>query len=402
MQQLVKEFASSEERYLADIELAMEGFVRPLNGVIPADDVASFRMNWDELRALSRNICRRLHQGSGPGEALLSELDGLQAFPAFCFKQQSAIADIERVTVNLLDSINRNLAESETMCLLAWCQSHVRVPVQPPLEFASPTRQLGSRKLLHSGILWKARSGRQLVAILFNDFLLLTTPSETVANTSGFRLSPQSELTLTTYRSPLLLHKLMINDRETETEGQITLKHGDHDVISLRATSGNASRLWLSHLRPAINEAISREGLRTPANKKEVLGRLLVELVSLSIVNVKTSMPVQQVGLRVSLHDNSKTFAVDLNKKGELVFLFTEKTGMIRLLLVEPRVFCPDVPLIEETALPFQNLFNQGPGGAFAVRKEIDLLANSSASNTKQRAVATVRFALHMYKPDFY
>ncbi|KAK6036379.1 hypothetical protein COOONC_26116 [Cooperia oncophora] len=32
------------------------------------------------------------------------------------------------------------------------------------------------RLFLHSGVLYKQRSGRLLVGILFNDFLLLTTP----------------------------------------------------------------------------------------------------------------------------------------------------------------------------------------------------------------------------------
>jgi hypothetical protein len=44
------------------------------------------------------------------------------------------------------------------------------------ITFNSVTNCLGWRKLVHLGILYKAKSNKELVAFLFNDFLLLTIP----------------------------------------------------------------------------------------------------------------------------------------------------------------------------------------------------------------------------------
>lgn len=47
-------------------------------------------------------------------------------------------------------------------------------------EFTSQTRRLGPRSFLHSGVLYKVKSNKLLVGMLYNDFLMLTTPVETI------------------------------------------------------------------------------------------------------------------------------------------------------------------------------------------------------------------------------
>ncbi|GMR48799.1 hypothetical protein PMAYCL1PPCAC_18995, partial [Pristionchus mayeri] len=80
---------------------------------------------------------------------------------------------------SLVSEVNLCIRERDNLQLLWWSQQHVRTEgLREKIEFTSNTRSQGPREFLHSGILYKARSGRLLVAILFNDFLLLTTPDE--------------------------------------------------------------------------------------------------------------------------------------------------------------------------------------------------------------------------------
>ncbi|VDO93406.1 unnamed protein product [Haemonchus placei] len=80
-----------------------------------------------------------------------------------------------------VSEVNHAVTEEENVFLLRWAQSHVKCPPSLGLDFTSDTRLLGPRSFLHSGVLYKQRSGRLLVAILFNDFLLLTTSDDHIS-----------------------------------------------------------------------------------------------------------------------------------------------------------------------------------------------------------------------------
>lgn len=96
----------------------------------------------------------------------------------------------------LCEEVNRVATEIEDREMLYWCQNHVRLELKPKLVFHSKTNSLGPRKFIHAGILFKAKSGRVLVGLLFNDFLLLTTPGEQIDQPDSFKLSRNTEITV--------------------------------------------------------------------------------------------------------------------------------------------------------------------------------------------------------------
>lgn len=57
------------------------------------------------------------------------------------------------------------------------------------INFLINSRKVGPRCLLHSGALQKQLNGKILVALLFNDFLMLTTPVEPIEQVLAFRTS---------------------------------------------------------------------------------------------------------------------------------------------------------------------------------------------------------------------
>lgn len=81
----------------------------------------------------------------------------------------------------LCGQVNAAVTEVENLQMLYWCQNHINCDqLKPKLVFNSQTNYLGARKWLHGGVLLKAKSGRVLVGLLFNDLLLLAAPDETV------------------------------------------------------------------------------------------------------------------------------------------------------------------------------------------------------------------------------
>ena len=65
---------------------------------------------------------------------------------------------------------------------LEWLQIHLDLTseekaLQEKITFNSLTNSVGPRKFLHSGTLKKTKSEKELICFLFNDFVLLTTPS---------------------------------------------------------------------------------------------------------------------------------------------------------------------------------------------------------------------------------
>lgn len=107
------------------------------------------------------------------------------------------LVEASRRMTQLCSQINEAVQMVENTERLEWCQSHL-LPhpgsssgslvspssptaanvnqLSPRIVFNSFTNTLGPRKLLYHGPLVKAKSGKELMAFLFNDFLLLTQP----------------------------------------------------------------------------------------------------------------------------------------------------------------------------------------------------------------------------------
>lgn len=59
---------------------------------------------------------------------------------------------------------------------------------------------MGQRKFLHHGLLRKSKSGKEVVAFLLNDFLLLTLPNKPIGPGHQFSFDKHNDIKLKLYR----------------------------------------------------------------------------------------------------------------------------------------------------------------------------------------------------------
>lgn len=186
------------------------------------------------------------------------------------------------------------VSQFESLQMGHWCQFHVKCEaIKPNLVFNSQTHSQGPRVFLHSGVMQKARTGRVLIALLFNDILLLTTPDEQIDHPSSFKLSRSSDTELTLYRSPILLEESSIvsgappEQRKSSTAGSqeedqsfslLTPKFAVH----LKATSMTAKTLWFREISKAIDSAkvtAKADSQEDAAGAPPAIGRILLEVM---------------------------------------------------------------------------------------------------------------------------
>jgi hypothetical protein len=93
--------------------------------------------------------------------------------------------DAYQLLKSLVARVNQAISEIENKNILFWSQQNINCDVlNKALEFTSDTREVGPREYLHSGVLYKAKSNKMLVAFLYNDFLLLASPNEAIEDVS--------------------------------------------------------------------------------------------------------------------------------------------------------------------------------------------------------------------------
>ncbi|VDM43765.1 unnamed protein product [Toxocara canis] len=261
---------------------------------------------------------------------------------------------------SLCAEVNTVICEMDNANMLLWAQHHIRCDtLKPPILFPSRTRKVGPRSFLHSGILQKQRSGKMLVALLFNDFLVLTTPAEPIEEVSlptmpqvdGFKITKNSDMQLNLYRTPLLLGDLTVQPKEKEAdECALVLKYGV-TIIPLRAISRNARVLWSSQLDKAIEryrqQIAPRKDSKALSLDSSAKGRLLVELICVRNISVEPSTSgTHLVVCEFQLGNETAAGEVDLNQ-GEN--LFTTQLPILtndvpfRVLIFLPRLYSPDI-----------------------------------------------------------
>ena len=119
-----------------------------------------------------------------------------------------------KLSKELCEQVNEGTRHKENTERLEWLQIHVdssktpELTLDEKLTFNSTTNLMGPRKFLHFGLLKKAKSSKELVAFLFNDFLLLTYPNYSVA--PQFSFEKHHNLKLKLYKQPLFLDQIRI------------------------------------------------------------------------------------------------------------------------------------------------------------------------------------------------
>ncbi|VDK43185.1 unnamed protein product [Gongylonema pulchrum] len=260
----------TEIKYCRDLTMCYRIFSQGLHAVINSNLADQLFLNCEQLIRTSQLIADSLAQDS-PGDAFVKHAEVLRAYVEFCSKQQSALEklnELEQTNAAFRQSTEKAYMLLKSMCaeinsvisamdnsnMLVWAQQHIHCEsIQPPLVFPSSTRKVGPRSLLHSGALQKQRSGKTLVAFLFNDFFMLTTPAEPIEQLEEFRIQKTSEIHLNLYKTPLLLENIRAFQNKEMDSCSFEVRSGDVSV-ALRAPNRNARVFWMAQIEKAVNE----------------------------------------------------------------------------------------------------------------------------------------------------
>lgn len=175
-----------------------------------------------------------------------------------------------KLSKELCEQVNEGTRHKENTERLEWLQIHVDSAKNPELTldekltFNSTTNLMGPRKFLHFGLLRKSKSSREIIAFLFNDFLLLTYPNKSVA--PQFSFDKHHDLILKLYKKPIFLDEIKIVDMMMEEHQQKTdkaefgiemlLDNHDHGskLLLFDASSIHDKKLWMQKLNNAIDQ----------------------------------------------------------------------------------------------------------------------------------------------------
>ncbi|KAH7731040.1 variant SH3 domain-containing protein [Aphelenchoides avenae] len=267
--------------------------------------------------------------------------------------QYETLQNAHQLLKALCARVNQALTEIGNKEMLYWSQHNIRCEALKPvvLEFTSETRLVGARSFLHSGVLYKIKTNKLLVALLYNDFLMLTTPNETIDEPDSFKVTKQLDLKLTLYKYPLMLDSLSVVTNPIE-ENSIALKEND-TLWLLRAPNRNSKAMWMGQLQKAIDQydiAVQmRSARKTTQRTRSEIGRLLLEVVSLGHFDIQK---VQERRLLCHLRVNddavARSFEVDLARERNLLSTqlpIFATSDVFHLSLAVPMRFRPDVKI---------------------------------------------------------
>ncbi|XP_076478469.1 dynamin associated protein 160 isoform X8 [Bombus vancouverensis nearcticus] len=217
---------------------------------------------------------------------------------------QEALAKAEEFCTQ----VNEGVREKENSDRLEWLQTHVACDgLEEQLIFNSLTNSLGPRKLLHFGILHKAKSGKELVGFLTNDFLLFAQPvlsrkSSSTGQQFSFERNEHQKFKM--YRKPIFLNELsFLGDSEmngnislgscegSENSTKILRLKDQKKPIILLAPSPSECSLWIRRITEARKKFMENEKTRLQRQRSKqaqfgACGRILVTV--LEGFNLKT------------------------------------------------------------------------------------------------------------------
>ncbi|XP_054002399.1 intersectin-1 isoform X6 [Hylaeus anthracinus] len=223
---------------------------------------------------------------------------------------QEALAKAEEFCTQ----VNEGVREKENSDRLEWLQTHVACDgLEEQLIFNSLTNSLGPRKLLHYGILHKAKSGKELVGFLTNDFLLFAQPllNKKLLYGQQFSFDRNEHQKFKMYRKPIFLNELSFLG-DSDTNGNVSLNWGESTEnstktlrlrdqnqkkpIILLAPSPSECSLWMKRITEARKKFLENEKTRLQRQKSKqaqfgACGRILVTV--LEGFNLKT-IPVRR------------------------------------------------------------------------------------------------------------
>ncbi|KAK3734222.1 hypothetical protein QZH41_012944, partial [Actinostola sp. cb2023] len=153
------------------------------------------------------------------------------------------------------------------------------------LIFNSTTNCLGPRKLVYSGTVYKVKSGKELKAFLFNDFLLLTKIAGSLSKKIGFD-SNDANTQYTLYRKPIILNEIVVK-RTSDVNSEENTFHISHidRVYTFRTDTKLERNKWIENLEKSADHYVETERFmrqkahRARSIRSHGIGKLVVTVL---------------------------------------------------------------------------------------------------------------------------
>ncbi|CAD5221169.1 unnamed protein product [Bursaphelenchus okinawaensis] len=350
-EQVRKELIETEARFADDLLMVRNVFMKPLATVLSEGDLNKLFLNWNELIKLSKRIhqgllkkppgelfCRRIdafeefvrfcegqqsaiehlnhlektnetfrkcHLKCQENDAvrgvtlsyyLLLPMARITRYPLIFEKllketdakdeDYEALHNAHQLLQALCARVNNAISEMQNTSFLCWSQRNIKTSIKH-LEFTSETRELGPRKFLQSGIVYKQKSHKMLIVLLYNDMLILTTPDEHIVKPDDFKIQPSEDTKLTIYKSPLILKDLKVDSSSSDST-TFELKNQEL-TVQLKANTNNEKMFWVNQIRKAVDDYDMNAQLNRAKDIKknhEVFDDSTVAEMSIEFVNL--------------------------------------------------------------------------------------------------------------------
>ncbi|XP_073258737.1 intersectin-1-like [Porites lutea] len=278
----------------------------------------------------------------------------------------------------LCQQVNEGVRNQENTDHLEWLQAHVNLEsIGERLFFNSTTNCLGPRKLLHSGTLWKVKSGKELKAFLFNDFLMLTRPQSSITGSLSKKIgfeSNEQDVMYSIYRKPIILNEVIVKrTQEMNTEEYVFhISHIDQ-TYSFRTETKTERNRWMEFIEKASETYIETEReLRQKAHRARSIktggiGKLkvtFIEGVDLIASDPNgLSDPYCEVSMG-SQEQRTKVVPQTLNPKWNSTLIFTVKSveqDVLCITVFDRDLFSPN-DFLGRTEVSLAKLVARGKG----------------------------------------
>ncbi|CAF0882259.1 unnamed protein product [Rotaria sordida] len=172
----------------------------------------------------------------------------------------------------LNERINKQISEQESSLRLDWLQQHLIFGsdenssdgylLDELVKFNSLNKYNIQRKLILHGLVTKVPSGKELLAFLFNDFLLCSTIKSSSSSTNWQTqiFEQKSTLQLKLYRLPLFLIDIIIANESLNDQLTFSITSKVHEKpLVLKAQQTNVRTLWVKSINNAVEECQAAE-----------------------------------------------------------------------------------------------------------------------------------------------
>lgn len=248
--------------------------------------IQSKKQNCEKFRAALQSFSMEKKMRCGLETAFIRPMERITRYPLL-IKRILSLTEITSSEYTYLEEsaaqaeqlcriVNEELRASERRDRLTWCEENINFSHNSNgnfierISFLSPTNIMGSRKLLFEGSLSKSRSGKELVAFLFNDMFLLCTVNSVATLKSSFSFSSSlwRSQKLTVYKEAWRLDRIRatavksktinkldangVQSREEALSDEFFVYISNGATFKLKASNRIECQAWITQLQSAV------------------------------------------------------------------------------------------------------------------------------------------------------